>query len=132
MAKRKKRMTRLDALRLYRAYGGLTVVIEDMKDWYGVSLERDQAKQILKYCMKNASYFECGWDTVCREAAINYIGKIIVGKDWPLGEDTEEYSREFFVELISKAGDLGYKIDASRYKKYLLKKRMQLRFGETK
>lgn len=131
MAK-KKRMTRLDALRLYRAYGGLAVVIKDMEDWYGVTLDRDQAKLILKHCMRNASYFECGWDTVCREAAINYIGKLIVGKDWPLGGDTEEYSREFFVELLSKAEEFGYKIDASRYKKYLLKKRMQLRLGDTK
>lgn len=95
----------------------------DMLDWYGVSLTHTQADAIRLKCIQNAGMEACGFDTSCREYAAHLIGEEITGMEWPDGTMSEEYSRTFFVKLVSQAKAKGYKIDKERYKQYFLKLR---------
>lgn len=112
---------------LVNAYGGISDIKNTIWDWYGIKLTKSQAVVLLNKMIKDGSYLECGFDTCCREYAAELIGQEITGMSWPLGGDTDEYSKEFFVKLLSKAKEKGYAIKASRYAEYLVPK-MKLRF----
>lgn len=103
---------------LIEAHGGIETITKVMDDWYGIKLSKKQATKLLNKMIESGSYLDCGFDTCCREYAAHMIGEEITGMKWPLGGDTEEYSKQFFVTLIANANKKGYRIDASRYKEY--------------
>lgn len=117
------------AMFLIENLGGLRTIRKDMWDWYGIKLTKQQAVAILNKCIHGGGYFECGFDTCCREYAAELIGQEITGMSWPLGQDTHEYTRDFFRKLLAGAKEKGYTIKASRYAEYFVPPlRMKLRF----
>ena len=49
------------------------------------------------------------FDTVEREIYIDWLGKKITGKNWPLGGTPEREAKAFFVLLRKNAPKMGYK-----------------------
>lgn len=99
---------------------------EEMKNWFGISLTPKQATFFLNKCVEECGVLDCGFDTVARDYVSDFIALEVTGMHWPLGGDSDEYSKNFFQKLIANANKHKYTIDANRYSEYLPK--IKLRF----
>ncbi len=78
-------------------------VKKEMLEWYGFDLTYEQVKDYIE-----SNKLEV-FDTWEREDFAHFLGKKITGIRWPMNNDSEEYTREFFKKLRENAQKMGYK-----------------------
>jgi hypothetical protein len=82
-------------------------------DYYGVLATPNQVAGLLNANDGLAHAIqECGaYDTCCREAAIEALGKHLgLRGRWPLGADTEDYAMAYFMTFKHTALAAGFKL----------------------
>jgi hypothetical protein len=83
-----------------------------INDWYSVPLTQGQIKEILKQNPELVADIElCGFDTCSREWFVNAIGNWLGLKgDWPIGMDTESYTKAYFLCFKEACDTKGIKL----------------------
>jgi len=77
-----------------------------IKDWFQMGITLPDLKKVMGVLEKEDPDFwkdeyknESYTDTMPRESIADGIGRVFVGKSWPIGMDSKKYSDAFFKKL---------------------------------
>lgn len=73
-------------------------VQDTLEDWFGIKVPDTFLNEHVPPGLVNEMR-EMGLDTVVREQLICAVSKALVGRDWPIGADGEDYAAKFFANF---------------------------------
>lgn len=100
-----------------RKPGKYEINFKDVQDgctMYGIHITREEIVEVFEHDPQLLKDLEQvgEWETCCREAFVNAIGHWLgLRGDWPLGRDTESYTRAYMQSFFLAATRVGLKLD---------------------